>query len=360
MGFKMKYEIKKQYLTPGSKRRSGIKMPYVGFNVAHDTGNPGSTAKGNVGHYENSRNTVYASAQVFVDDKEILECIPFLTGPPEKAWHVLYNVTTDNKMYGADANDVAGGIELCWGPGINSAEAYKRYLWVMAYACYKFKLNPAKHVVGHDILDPGRKIDPTNALKYMGKTYAGFIKDLVAEYNDCLGKQVAEQPKVVAVSNSSTYTVEAGDTFWGIAQRSNGAFSVQDLIAWNPTLAVEELKVGAKINIKKPEVKKEVAKKPADTKKAPVKAAPAPAKKKVEMPAPTVMKGNTGKNALLAQQALAALHFYPEKGAKDNGCDGFFGAKSENAAQRFQMVHGLEIDGRVGAKTIAKLNSLLN
>jgi hypothetical protein len=60
-----------------------MKMPGpVRFVVAHDNGNPGSTAAGNVKYYENSRNEKSASAHLFVDDQEILECIPALTGPP--------------------------------------------------------------------------------------------------------------------------------------------------------------------------------------------------------------------------------------------------------------------------------------
>ncbi len=50
--------------------------PGVRFIVAHDTGNPGSTAANNVSYYERSRNDQSASAHIFVDDKEILECIP--------------------------------------------------------------------------------------------------------------------------------------------------------------------------------------------------------------------------------------------------------------------------------------------
>lgn len=189
MSFKMKYEITKQYITSGSKRRSGIKMPKIGFMTAHDTGNPGSTAKGNCTYYQNSRNEMSASAHIFVDDKSIIECIPFLTATAEKAWHVLYNVTTDNIMYGGDANDIAGGVELCYGGKINPAEAYKRYIWVLAYACYKYKLNPAKAIVGHHILDPKRKSDPASGLKKMGPSYsyAKLLEDVVTEYNECTG-----------------------------------------------------------------------------------------------------------------------------------------------------------------------------
>lgn len=202
MSFKMKYEIQKKYLTSGSKRRSGIKMPYVGFIVSHDTGNAGSTASGNVNYYESSKNSISASAHTFVDDKEIIECIPATTGVPEKAWHVLYDRPEDNKLFGDDANDIAIGVELCYGElwkngklvrKIDDKEAYKRYVWYHAYLCYKFNLDPRKDIVGHNELDPARKTDPfKNALKIMGITKAQFIQDVVNELADCTK---VEQPK---------------------------------------------------------------------------------------------------------------------------------------------------------------------
>ncbi|MCX7610272.1 MAG: N-acetylmuramoyl-L-alanine amidase [Ignavibacterium sp.] len=186
MSFQMKYTVTPTYLTPNTKRRSGIQMPAVKFIVAHDTGNPGSTAKGNVSYYNRSANDMSASAHIFVDDKEIIECIPALTGKPEKAWHVLYNRTEDNGLYGDDANDVAIGVELCYGGKINNEEAYKRYVWVLAYICYKFNLDPSKHITGHFILDPQRKTDPENALKTMGKSFKQLLEDVKKEYNNCL------------------------------------------------------------------------------------------------------------------------------------------------------------------------------
>lgn len=195
MSFKMKYEIKKRYLTKPSKRRSGILMPYVGFIVAHDTGNPGSTAANNVSYYENSRNDMSASAHTFIDDKEIIECIPATTGKPEKAWHVLYNIEEDNLWFGDDANDIAIGVELCYGESwkngrmtnkINDKEAYKRYVWYIAYLCYKFDLDPFKKIIGHNELDPKRKTDPfKNSLRSMGISKEQFLKDVAAEYEEC-------------------------------------------------------------------------------------------------------------------------------------------------------------------------------
>jgi N-acetylmuramoyl-L-alanine amidase CwlA len=93
--FLHKYIVTPRYLTKPSERRSGrVTVPGVRFIVTHDTGNAASTARANVRYYENSRDKESASAHLFVDDKEILERIPALTAPPEKAWHVIYRAPT--------------------------------------------------------------------------------------------------------------------------------------------------------------------------------------------------------------------------------------------------------------------------
>lgn len=58
------------------------------------------------------------------------------------------------------------------------------------------------------------------------------------------------------------------------------------------------------------------------------------------------------------QKALAALYFYPEKGAKNNGIDGMYVPKTATVVKRFQLMHGLSIDGIDGPKTKAKLELL--
>ncbi|MEC2212657.1 N-acetylmuramoyl-L-alanine amidase [Bacillus paralicheniformis] len=60
------------------------------------------------------------------------------------------------------------------------------------------------------------------------------------------------------------------------------------------------------------------------------------------------------------QEACAALYFYPDKGSKNNGIDGYYGSKTANAVKRFQLMHGLSPDGIYGPKTRTKLDSLLN
>ncbi|MCY7692489.1 N-acetylmuramoyl-L-alanine amidase [Bacillus altitudinis] len=59
------------------------------------------------------------------------------------------------------------------------------------------------------------------------------------------------------------------------------------------------------------------------------------------------------------QEALAAVYYYPDKGAKNNGIDGYYGPKTANAVKRFQLMHGLSADGIYGPKTKAALEKLL-
>lgn len=66
-----------------------------------------------------------------------------------------------------------------------------------------------------------------------------------------------------------------------------------------------------------------------------------------------------GAGVKAVQEALAAVYFYPEKGAKNNGIDGYYGPKTANAVKRFQMMHGLSADGIYGPKTKAVLQKAL-
>lgn len=179
-----KYTIERRYIDkrpnvrPGTRLTSGSPV----FFVAHDTGNPGATADNHFTYFQNLKDRS-ASAQVFIDDKKILEIIPTGTGPDpaEKAWHVLYNVTTDNERFGADSNDVALGVEFCYGGKINFAEAYKRFVWYLAFCCDRWNKNPMTFIPTHKQLDPARKSDCDQGLKYGGKTLKDLLLDVAAE-----------------------------------------------------------------------------------------------------------------------------------------------------------------------------------
>jgi N-acetyl-anhydromuramyl-L-alanine amidase AmpD len=88
-------------------------------------------------------------------------------------------------LFGKNANDAAGGVELCYGGKINNQEAYKRYVWVLAYACHVFGINPQTNITAHYILDPKRKTDPQNSLKLIGKTMPELISDVIKELKNC-------------------------------------------------------------------------------------------------------------------------------------------------------------------------------
>ncbi|GGH17444.1 peptidoglycan recognition protein family protein [Paenibacillus segetis] len=179
-----KYNIERRYINKRQNVRPGTRLTTgtPAFFVAHDTGNPGASADNHFTYFNNLKDRS-ASAQVFIDDSKILEIIPTGTGsdPGEKAWHVLYNVTTDNDRFGYDSNDAALGIELCYGGKINFAEAYKRFVWYLAYCCDKWNKNPSTHIPTHKQLDPSRKSDCDQALKYGGKTLKNLITDVASE-----------------------------------------------------------------------------------------------------------------------------------------------------------------------------------
>ena len=50
-------------------------------------------------------------------------------------------------------------------PRINADEAYRRYVWVRAYLCWLFRLDPAWPITGHFVLDPHRKTAPKLSLR---------------------------------------------------------------------------------------------------------------------------------------------------------------------------------------------------
>jgi N-acetylmuramoyl-L-alanine amidase CwlA len=169
--------ITTKYIPKNTQRRSGIPISGVAFICSHDTGNDGSLAIENVNWFIASANEMQASAHYFVDDKDILCCVP----ETEKAWGVRYCVPKDNEIYGKDANDWAIHIELCYdstNKGVDNLKAYNNYVDLHADICKRYKLNPDTDIVGHYVLDPTRRTDPLNAFKYVGKDWPKFIADI--------------------------------------------------------------------------------------------------------------------------------------------------------------------------------------
>lgn len=178
-----KYPIERRYIDRRANVRPGTRLVTgsPAFFVAHDTGNPGASADNHYTYF-NRQTERTASAQVFIDDRRILEIIPSGTGadPAEQAYHVVRSVKTDNELYGYDANHAALGIELCYGGSIVFAAAYERLVWYLALCCTRWGKTPSTHIVSHRQLDPTRKRDIDQALGANGKTLGDLIRDVTA------------------------------------------------------------------------------------------------------------------------------------------------------------------------------------
>ena len=159
--------ITQKYLPVPSERRPGLKILPIKYIVCHDTGNLNSTAMNNVDYYIKTANLEKASAHVFIDDAQIIECIPL----SEKAYHVRRVVS--------NAIDEALAIELCYFTDLERSKlAYNNYVEYIRGLCQKYNLDPLKQVIGHYILDPTRRKDPVNSFSRIGKTWDDFIKDV--------------------------------------------------------------------------------------------------------------------------------------------------------------------------------------
>lgn len=162
---------------PGKKLRQGKPE----FLVAHDTGNPNSTAQNNVDYYENTHNIQQgiASAHIFVDDKEAIICIPVT----EVAYHVLPSTTIDNAWYGVDANDGAAGVEICYFTNkTRSQKSLDNGARVLAYLAEYWGIDYKTEMPGHQDIQYD-KSDPGNALQASGYGHAtSNLDSIVAKY----------------------------------------------------------------------------------------------------------------------------------------------------------------------------------
>lgn len=271
-------------------------------------------------------NTSSTSFHFAVDDKEVRQGIP----TNRNAWH------TGDGTNGT-GNRKSIGVEICYsesgGARYKKAEALaikfvaqllKERGWgidrVRKHQDWNGKYCP------HRILSEGR----WNAVK------AAIEKELKA-----LGGKTSSSS---GNSSGSTYTVKKGDTLSGIAKAKG--VSMANLQKWNNIKDPNKITVGQKLKL--------TGSSTSSTNSS--------GKTSYALPS-GVFKVTSpmtkGEDVRKIQKALAALYFYPDKGAKDNGIDGVYGPKTANAVERFQKMNGLTPDGIYGPKTKAKIEKLL-
>jgi N-acetylmuramoyl-L-alanine amidase CwlA len=227
---------KHDYLPLGSKRRSGRPIKPIKYIVAHDTGNDGSTAQGNVNYYKQSANAEPASAHAFVDDGMLIWCIP----ETEKAWHVHYDAGQAPNVAPNFANDCALGIEGCFGvtkwPLARNLKAYQNYVTVIADLCRKYRLDPRKDVVAHGDLDPTRRADPAKALGKIGKSWAIFLDDLSAKVTG-----TAPRPAPLPPKPKHTFAVRP---YLKLGSRNAEVVALQDILKFEKMFPADQTSTG--------------------------------------------------------------------------------------------------------------------
>jgi N-acetylmuramoyl-L-alanine amidase len=336
------YEITRDYISFGNAR-SGEKLEEVKFIVSHSTGNPGSTAYENRNYFNHRQPS--ASAHTFIDDRYILEIIPL----DEKAWHVLYSTPTDNRMFGADANDAAIGVELCYGGNINFTEAYNRYVWYHAYLCRKFNLSPSKHIVSHKTLDPKRRTDPFDAFSLYGITWDSFISDVIRILESSQPRKKGGKNQASQVPSTSLHLpLKIGDRGpfvkkiqedlirAGFPLSKYGADGIFGEETKGAVMAFQKrygLHVDGLVGRETLTKLTEVAKSKRNNEEIP-------------LPNKVLKRGDTGEDVKMVQRALKHLNFDPKY------IDGIYGKKTEDAVRRFQSMYAaLKDDGIYGPNT---------
>jgi N-acetylmuramoyl-L-alanine amidase len=361
-------QIVKDYVQVNPYTRPGRKNYGIRGIVEHYTASPRATAK-NIRDYFNGtciNIKRYAGCQYAVDKHEIRQLIP----DNEVAYHAHDNSRCYPKELGTNANFTTIGIEMCIeADGSLHPDTVKNAMKLTAYLLKKYDL-PVSRVYRH--YDITGKSCPLMWVKNPSE-FTQFKKDVEAEMNP-----------VSVASGAKTYTMESGDTLWGISQ-STGV-SVEDLKKFNPDLNVTAIPVGTVINLVQPsrfyaynpvnvgQVTRDVwtQRNPYFSESGRVAVKQAGKSYKVYgkegeyykiganewindgyfkiTPAPsladvTLKYGDRGEAVKLLQKALNKVYFRCE-------VDGIFGKDTLDALKRFQIVHvGNPIDGVFAGRT---------
>ena len=273
-------------------------------------------------------NTSSTSFHFAVDDKEVRQGIP----TNRNAWH------TGDGTNGT-GNRKSIGVEICYSKS-GGAKYYAAEKLAIKFVAQLLKERGwgidrvRKHqdwngkYCPHRILSEGRWDEVKAAIEKELKALGGKTTSTSA-------------PK----ASGGTYTVKKGDTLSAIAKEHG--VSVATLQSLNGIQNPNLIKVGQVLKL---------------TGSSTSSSKPSSKKTSYALPSGVIRVTSPmrkGDDVRRIQNALAALYFYPDKGAKNNGIDGVYGPKTANAVKRFQSVIGLTADGIYGPKTKAKIEEKL-
>ncbi|MGN2619653.1 N-acetylmuramoyl-L-alanine amidase [Bacillus stercoris] len=309
--------IIQDFILKGNKNRPAYPMNPQ-FITVHNTSN---TAKGAdaASHARYVKNPETATSWHFtVDDKEIYQHLPL----NENGWHAGDGNGTGNRK--------SIGIEICENSDGDFEKAVSNAQWLIKKLMKEQGISFA-NVVPHK--------------HWSGKECPRKLLNRWDSFKAGISGATSSPTKTVKKTAGETYTVKKGDTLSEIAKEHG--VSVANLQSWNNIKDPNKITVGQKLKL--------TGSNTSSTK-------PSSKNTSYALPSGTFKVTNPmrkGNDVRRIQKALAALYFYPDKGAKNNGIDGVYGPKTANAVKRFQSMYGLTPDGIYGSKTKAKLESLL-
>ncbi|KJD53705.1 N-acetylmuramoyl-L-alanine amidase [Bacillus amyloliquefaciens] len=356
-------KVVKNFVKVNQYTRPGLKLAGVKGIVMHYTATPGASALNERDYFNGTCIAIKrkASAHYFVDRKEAQHIIP--------ENEVAYHAHDKNRCYVSflkpNANTKSISVEMCVEKdGMIHSETVQNAAELVADLCKRYGLSTNKIVRHYDVTNkicPAPWVSDSSQLTTFRKKVDSLLGNKTVSKTTSSTSQSSKSTGTILKKGASGSQVKALQKRLIAAGFSLPKYGADGSYENETVQAVKALQKKAGIavdGIYGPATEKALAAIGAKKKK------PSSNGKKSSYPLPSgiykvkspLMKG-TGVRQI--QEALAALYFYPDKGAKNNGIDGYYGPKTANAVKRFQLMHGLSADGIYGSDTKAKLKTLL-
>jgi N-acetylmuramoyl-L-alanine amidase CwlA len=201
------YAIKEELITPNKYSRPQTSLKKVLGIVIHWTANEnrGADARANIRFFENRKlgRTGYGSAHYFVDDKNIIRCIP----EDEVAYHVGAT-SYKTSRFGSYPNATMIGIEMCVNADGDFEKVYEQTIELTRYLCKKYNLNPDNDVVRHfDVT--GKNCPAMFTSNHWGKINNAYaVKYGLGNNADKAWSTFKQNVKSIKASTSSSYSYD--------------------------------------------------------------------------------------------------------------------------------------------------------